>query len=62
MVLMAAREVMDGAEVFEPDRDGTGANLPSYVEDWKPATGSRSLRGFGDSCCPVIDGVRTGRS
>ncbi|BCM67146.1 hypothetical protein EASAB2608_02480 [Streptomyces sp. EAS-AB2608] len=40
MVLMAAREVMDGAEVFEPDWAEIGADPPSYVEDWKPATGS----------------------
>ncbi|MGH4032682.1 2-aminoethylphosphonate ABC transporter substrate-binding protein [Actinomycetota bacterium Odt1-20B] len=37
---VALDKLMDGVDVFEPDWDDISKNLPSYVEDWKSATGS----------------------
>ncbi|MFD4631369.1 2-aminoethylphosphonate ABC transporter substrate-binding protein [Streptomyces sp. NPDC058284] len=36
----ALGEIMDGVEIFRPDWRDVSENLPSYVEDWKSATGS----------------------
>lgn len=37
---VALTKLMDGVEVFEPDWSDIAANLDSYVDDWKSATGS----------------------
>ncbi|MFF7351781.1 2-aminoethylphosphonate ABC transporter substrate-binding protein [Streptomyces filipinensis] len=37
---IALTKVMDGVEFFAPDWNDVDKNLPSYVEDWKSATGS----------------------
>uniref|UniRef100_A0AAU2VUP7 2-aminoethylphosphonate ABC transporter substrate-binding protein n=1 Tax=Streptomyces sp. NBC_00008 TaxID=2903610 RepID=A0AAU2VUP7_9ACTN len=37
---VALKKLMDGVEVFEPDWSDIAANLDSYVDAWKSATGS----------------------
>ncbi|WLQ42926.1 2-aminoethylphosphonate ABC transporter substrate-binding protein [Streptomyces laculatispora] len=37
---LALTKLMDGVEVFEPDWSDVAANLDSYVDAWKSATGS----------------------
>ncbi|MEU6660937.1 2-aminoethylphosphonate ABC transporter substrate-binding protein [Streptomyces sp. NPDC046821] len=37
---IALAKLMDGVEIFEPDWNDIDKNLPSYVADWKTATGS----------------------
>ncbi|WP_055701922.1 2-aminoethylphosphonate ABC transporter substrate-binding protein [Streptomyces silaceus] len=37
---VALDKIIDGVEIFEPDWADVSKNLPSYVEDWKSATGS----------------------
>ncbi|MFE0175694.1 2-aminoethylphosphonate ABC transporter substrate-binding protein [Streptomyces sp. NPDC059002] len=37
---VALDKIVDGVEIFEPDWADISKNLPSYVEDWKSATGS----------------------
>ncbi|MFG2671028.1 2-aminoethylphosphonate ABC transporter substrate-binding protein [Streptomyces sp. NPDC048445] len=37
---IALKKLMDGVEVFEPDWSDIAANLDSYVDAWKSATGS----------------------
>ncbi len=37
---VALTKIMEGVEVFEPDWDDIDENLTSYVDAWKPATGS----------------------
>ncbi|GGS47050.1 hypothetical protein [Streptomyces cinerochromogenes] len=41
----APARLVDGVEVFEPDRDDIAENLTAYVEDRKAATGGRPGRG-----------------
>ncbi|QNP75399.1 2-aminoethylphosphonate ABC transporter substrate-binding protein [Streptomyces roseirectus] len=37
---VALAKLMDGVEIFTPDWTDVAARLPSYVENWKAATGS----------------------